>query len=271
MVRKPVVAGTFYPSDTKELKGLLGELFSGTKKGKSLCAVSPHAGYPYSGRGSAFAVSSLKEAKGFIILGPNHTGLGMPFSIMAEGGWETPLGNVKIDSGLAGKLLSACDFLDEDSLAHMQEHSIEVQLPFLQYRFKRFGMVPICIMNTDYSEGFLKKCEALGKAIAGLMKGEGIGVIASSDFSHYIPLEEAERIDGEAIKEILKPDLGGFFRVLKKENASICGFGPIAVLMAAAKALKLKGKLLHSSNSGEATGDTGSVVTYRAIGFGEHI
>lgn len=267
MVRKPVAAGTFYPSDPGELEKMMRGLFSGAGKGDNLGAVSPHAGYPYSGKGSAFAIGSLKKAGKFIILGPNHTGMGMPFSLMLED-WETPLGRASIDSPLANKLLSKCDFLSEDSLAHMQEHSIEVQIPFLQHRFKKFSMVPVCIMNTDYSGEFLRKCGGLGRAIAGLMEGDGIRVIASSDFSHYVPLEEAERIDGMALEKILGLDLPGFFRVLKENQASICGFGPIAVLMAASKALGLKGKLLHSSNSGEATGDFSSVVTYRAIGFG---
>lgn len=268
MLRKPVVSGMFYPSDKGELKGMLDKLFSGTGRGENLGVVSPHAGYPYSGKGSAFAINSLKKAGSFIILGPNHTGMGKQFSVMLEGEWETPLGSVKIDSGLANTLNNGCDFLDEDSSAHMQEHSIEVQLPFLQHRFGKFSFVPVCIMNAGYSEEFMKECKRLGKVIAEAVKGKNAGIVASSDFSHYIPLEVAERIDGKAIGEILELDLKGFFRVLEREQASVCGFGPIAVLMAAAKSLGLKGRLLHSSNSGEGTGDFSSVVSYRAIGFG---
>jgi AmmeMemoRadiSam system protein B len=263
MIRKPAVAGMFYPSDPGELERLLRGLFSGTGKGNSLGVVSPHAGYPYSGKGSAFAINSLREADQFIILGPNHTGMGKQFSVLLEGEWETPLGRVKIDSGLANSLNNRCDFL-----THMQEHSIEVQLPFLQHRFGRFSFVPVCIMNAGYSGEFLKRCEILGKAAAELVKGKGTGIVASSDFSHYIPLEAAERAEKEIIGKILEPDLEGFFRTLESEQASVCGFGPIAVLMAAARELGLKGKLLHSSNSGEGTGDFTSVVSYRAIGFG---
>ena len=170
MLRKPVVAGVFYPSNPKELEKLLKDLFSGTRKGSNLGVVSPHAGYPYSGRGSASAINSLKEADRFIVLGPNHTGLGKPFSILLNGEWETPLGSVKIDSGLAGGLKKACGFLEEDSLAHKQEHSIETQLPFLQHRFPGFSFVPICIMNMGYSQDFLEKCGKLGKEIAKLVK-----------------------------------------------------------------------------------------------------
>ncbi len=268
MVRKPVVSGMFYPSDKGELKEMLDKLFSGTREGRNLGVVSPHAGYPYSGKGSAFAINSLRGANRFIILGPNHTGLGKRFSILLEGEWETPLGSVKIDSGLANTLNNGCDFLEEDSSAHIQEHSIEVQLPFLQHRFGKFSFVPVCIMNAGYSEEFMKKCERLGKVIAEAVKGKNTGIVASSDFSHYIPLESAERVEKEVIGEILELDLEGFFRVLEREQASVCGFGPIAVLMAAAKELGLKGKLLHSSNSGEGTGDFSSVVSYRAVGFG---
>ena len=268
MIRKPVVAGMFYPSEPGELEKLLKGLFSGAGKGNSLGVVSPHAGYPYSGKGSAFAINSLKEADRFIVLGPNHTSLGRPFSILLDGEWETPLGKVRIDPELANALNNKCEFLEEDSSAHMQEHSIEVQLPFLQHRFRKFSFVPICIMNPGYSEEFLKRCEKLGKVIASLVKAGKVGIVASSDFSHYIPAEEAERIDKLAIEQILKLDLAGFFQLLEKEQASICGFGPIAVLMAAAKELGLKGRLLHSSNSGEATKDFSSVVAYRAIGFG---
>ncbi len=268
MLRKPVVSGMFYPSDKGELEEMLDGLFSGTGKGRNLGVVSPHAGYPYSGKGSAFAINSLREAGSFIILGPNHTGLGKPFSILLDGEWETPLGKVKIDSDLANALNNKCGFLDEDSSAHMQEHSIEVQLPFLQHRFRGFSFVPVCIMNASYSGEFLRECERLGKAAAEAVKAGKAGVIASSDFSHYVPLEAAEKVEKEVIGKILGLDLKGFFRVLEKNQASICGFGPIAVLMAAAKELGLKGKLLHSSNSGEGTGDFTSVVSYRAIVFG---
>lgn len=268
MLRKPVAAGMFYPSEPGELKRVLESLFAGTPKGESLGAVSPHAGYPYSGKGCAFAVNSLKEAGSFIILGPNHTGLGKRFSINSDGGWETPLGAVRIDSSLAGKLKNACPLLEEDSLAHLQEHSIEVQLPFLQHRFRDFRFVPICMMSTGYSQEFMEECQKLGEAIVGAMSGGGVAVIASSDFSHHIPAGEAERIDSRAVKEILGLDLEGFFRVLKEEHASVCGFGPIAVLMAAAKSLGLKGRLLHSCHSGDVTGDNQAVVGYRAIGFG---
>jgi AmmeMemoRadiSam system protein B len=266
-VRQPVVAGMFYEGSGSGLKRQLDGLFSGVKAGKECMVVSPHAGYVYSGKSAAFAVSSLKPAKKFIVLGPNHSGLGPRFSIMGSGSWVTPLGKCEIDTELAGKLKS-CDFLEEDVLAHAQEHSIEVQLPFLQHRFKDFTFVPVCIMNTDYSDGFLKKCETLGKKIAEIVKGNNVGVIASSDFSHYLPQDVADMKDEAAVEQITKLDLKGFFRKLEEVDASVCGYGPIAVVMEAAKALGLKAKLVHKSSSGDASGDYNAVVAYYAIGFG---
>ena len=268
-VRNPVVAGSFYYQDPEILGDQLREFYSKTKtKGNCLGVVSPHAGYMYSGQTSAFAIGSLKSAKTFVILGPNHTGLGCDFSIFPGGIWKTPLGECRIDFELAEDLKSAFPELKDDALAHAQEHSIEVQLPFLQFRFKdKFRFVPITLMGSGYEEGYMEKLESLGIEIAKFAKSRDIGIIASSDFSHYLPLREAEHKDSLALKKIMKLDTRGFFEVLKKTNASICGYAPILVLMAAAKRLNLKTMLIHKSNSGESTGDFDSVVTYKAIGF----
>jgi hypothetical protein len=266
MNRNPVVAGTFYPSSKATLEGMLAKLFAGANKDDFGLVVSPHAGYEYSGKTAAHAINSLKPAKSFIVLGPNHSSIGAEFSIMTSGEWETPLGGVKIDSSLAGEL-NKCGILDEDVIAHAHEHSIEVQLPFLQHRFKNFGLVPISIINTDYSGEFLESCALLGKMIAKTIEGRPIGVIASSDFSHYLPSKVADEKDSKAIKKIIALDAKGLFKTLEGMDASVCGFAPIAVVMAAAKALGLKAKVIDHSNSGDATGDYSSVVSYYAIGF----
>jgi AmmeMemoRadiSam system protein B len=267
MARKPVVAGMFYPFGKDALKQNLSKLFAGVKKGDFVCVVSPHAGYQYSGKTAAFAIGSLRASKTFIILGPNHNVIGNEFAIMSSGAWETPLGGVEIDSMLAG-LLSKCEVLVEDDLAHAHEHSIEVQLPFLQYRFGSFKFVPLSITNVDYSEEFLKKCESLGRHIAKKIKGKGIGVVASSDFSHYLPAKVAASKDTRAIDEIKQLNPAGFFRSLEENNASVCGYGPIAVVMYIAKHLGIKAaEVISHSNSGDETGDYSSVVSYYAIGF----
>jgi AmmeMemoRadiSam system protein B len=265
--RHPAVAGAFYPDNKKVLLEQLNSLFSGvSEKHDCEAVVSPHAGYAYSGKGAAHAIAGLKQFQRFIILGPNHYLRGPSFSIMSSGTWETPLGKVAVDREMAAALKNKCKLLEEDESGHEREHSIEVQLPFLQHRFRRFMFVPISIMNTSYSSSFLKDCEALGHAIA-LAAKAGAGIIASSDFSHYVPLQEARRKEKPAIGQIEKLDPEGFFRALDKADSSVCGYGPIAVLLYAAKELGLKARLMHSSSSADATGDESEVVSYRAIGF----
>lgn len=267
MLRRTIVAGMFYPFAREELERMLSRLFDGARSNRFTCVVSPHAGYEYSGRTAACAIASLKPAKTFVILGPNHNALGPEFSIMGSGRWETPLGAVEIDSALA-KEIKKCAVVEEDDLAHMHEHSIEVQLPFLQYRFKEFKFVPISIANADYSEDFMAKCIELGQHIARTINNKDACVIASSDFSHYLPAEVAASKDAKAVDKIEKLDVAGFFRTLERNDASVCGYGPIAVAMSVAKALGLKkAKVINHTNSGDATGDFSSVVAYYAIGF----
>lgn len=266
-IRRPVVSGTFYPFSKASLDRMLSRLFDGVPRNNFVFVVSPHAGYEYSGRTAAFAISSLKSAKNFIILGPNHNAIGHEFAIVSSGSWETPLGNADIDTSLAKELLK-CDVLIEDELGHAHEHSIEVQLPFLKRLFAGFKFVPISIFNIDYSSEFLSQCETLGKQIAKTIRGKNIGVIASSDFSHYLPAKIADSKDAKAIEMIKKLDPKGFFETLEEIDASVCGYGPIAVLMYAAKNLGMKSvEVVNHTNSGDGTGDYSSVVAYYAIGF----
>lgn len=266
MIRRPVVAGMFYSMHPDNLKQQLSKLFEGVVRGEFVCVVSPHAGYEYSGKTAAYAINSLRTASSFIILGPNHNLIGSEFAIMGSGEWETPLGRVAVDVDLADKI-KKCDVLLEDETAHAHEHSIEVQLPFLQYRFKKFGFVPISITNVGYSEDFLARCEKLGKHIAKIIKNKNIGVIASSDFSHYLPREVAKEKDSRVIEEIMKLNPRGLFHTLEAIDASVCGYGPITVLIYIAKEIGLKAKVINQRDSGDTTGDTSSVVSYYAIGF----
>lgn len=267
MKRKPVVAGMFYPFSRDSLERMLSKLFEGAEGNDFVCVISPHAGYEYSGKTAAYAINSLRPAKSFVILGPNHNVMGSEFSITGSGEWETPMGRIEIDPELAEEL-KRCEILREDETAHMHEHSIEVQLPFLQHKFKNPKFIPISIANMDYSNDFLKKCETLGKHIAKTIKGKEVDVIASSDFSHYLPKEVAKDKDEKAIEKIEKFDPHGFFRTLEEIDASVCGYGPIAVLMYIAKELGLKtAKVINHTNSGDSTGDFSSVVSYYAIGF----
>ena len=267
-VRNAIVSGMFYPSDKGKLSSQLSSLFSQANVSeKYRIVVSPHAGYVYSGLGAACAIGSLKPADTFIILGPNHTGMGQEFSIMSQGIWKTPLGDAAIDM-LTATALKKSEIPEEDDWAHSSEHSIEVQLPFLQHRFGKFSFVPVCIMGEGYSQDFLSKCERLGQVIGLLMKEKEICVVASSDFSHYIPAGSAKKFDMQAIEKITNLDTKGFFQTLQKNRATVCGYGPIAVAMAAARTLGLKsGELIKYMNSGDVTKDYSSVVAYAAIGF----
>jgi AmmeMemoRadiSam system protein B len=267
MIRKPAVAGMFY-SIEPELLGKQVEKFMLSAKTKPSCigVISPHAGYGYSGQTAAWAINSLKPADTYIVLGPNHTGCGHEFSLMAEGSWATPLGNAEIDENIAAEIMRRTDIAD-DASAHAGEHSIEVQIPFLQKRFKSFRFVPVCIMNTDYSDSFMDKCITTGEIIAEIVKhslksGKKIGLIASSDFSHYVRPDLIERMEKPIVKAILELNIPRFFDILSSSDASVCGYGPIAVLMAFAGKMGLRARSIDSSNSG---GD--SAVSYRAIGF----
>jgi MEMO1 family protein len=268
-VREPAVAGMFYDRDREGLDETISNLLRGIPEGpKYNSVISPHAGYPYSGRTAARALSSLIPSKRFIIMGPNHTGLGSPFSMMSSGSWKTPLGQAKIDAPLS-KALEKCGLLEDDELAHSKEHSIEVQLPFLQKLFGSISFVTISIMGFGYNSALLSSCEELGSCLAKLIQANpDVRVIASSDFSHYISASSAQEKDKKAIDMIRDLDAEGFFRVLHETRASVCGYAPIAILMIVARKLGWKrAEVLDYTNSGEATGDHSQVVSYAAIGF----
>lgn len=252
-MRYPFVAGMFYPEDKENLELQLRGFFENSKE-KSVCkaVISPHAGYVYSGQTAAYAISSLKPAKTFAVLGVNHSGIGPVFGTNRET-WLTPLGKIKTTP------LNIV-FLEEDNMAG--EHSIEVQLPFLQCRFKNFRIIPISL-NQNFSDEFISKCTELGE----ILSEKNVSLVASSDFSHYLPLEAAKEMDEIALEKIKKLDIKGLFHVIEENDMSVCGFGPIAVAMSFAKNLSLKPKILHISSSGDETGDYSSVVTYYAIGF----
>ncbi|MFH1294893.1 MAG: AmmeMemoRadiSam system protein B [Candidatus Aenigmatarchaeota archaeon] len=260
-VRKPVVSGTFYCMDPAMLREQVSDLLKHSKTRPEFKAVvCPHAGYMYSGRTAAEAMTGLLPFKKFVVMGPNHTGFGSSFSVMTKGAWRTPLGMVPIDEAAA----SIGKPLKNDPTGHLQEHSIEVLLPFMQQRFGRFTIIPISILSPGYGKALLEECMALGKALAKL---DGFGFVASSDFSHYVPANDAKKKDDAVIRKMLDLDAKGMFRALDEVDASVCGFAPIAVLLTVAKERGWHAKRIHSSDSGDVTGDKKSVVAYHAIGF----
>ncbi len=269
--RDAAVAGMFYPSSRSELSKMLGSLFSEAEKknlqGDSEVIVAPHAGYVYSGKVAAAAFCSFCKADTYIILSPNHTGLGSTVSIFPPGEWKTPLGTVDVDDALCSAIAESLN-TERDDLAHISEHAAEVQVPFLQYRFKDFKIAPITIAEHGFEE--LKKLSgALVKAAAEVKKsGIGVALIASSDFSHFVHEEKARREDIAAIRYIEALDTKGFYREVVQKSLSICGFAPIVVAMGYAKECGAKhAELIAYDTSASASGNRASVVGYAAIAF----
>ncbi len=264
MLRQPAVAGYFYQGSPSHLRDQVeGFLVKGGGKLRALGVLSPHAGLVYSGA-VAGAVYSRVELPGTIVLiGPNHTGLGAAVSIMASGQWQTPLGTLAIDEDLAGAIRSRCQRVEDDMIAHLREHSLEVQLPFIQYMKEDVRIVPLQMMDTR-----LETCLELGEAVAGAVKERGGGtlIVASSDMSHYVPAEEARKKDRMAIDRILALDARGLYATVRNENISMCGYGPAVAMVNACKALgATKAELIKYANSGEVSGDYDQVVGYAGM------
>ncbi len=264
MVRHPVVAGQFYPAQASRLSRIIsGMVDDQAEKEDVIGVVSPHAGYPYSGPVTAAAISRIKFKDTFVILGPNHTGMGKALSIMTVGSWETPLGSIEIDTELAGQILTDSRYLEEDDKAHQYEHSIEVQIPFLQYFSKDFRIVPVAF--SYHSPAAYKD---VGRAIARAVKDteKGVVIIASSDMTHYEPQESARQKDNKAIEAILDLDEDELLRRVDEFGISMCGYAPTVALITAAKALgATRAELVRYQTSGDVTGDYSSVVGYAAI------
>lgn len=262
--REAVVAGQFYPSEKDELLKQINNFFAEAKESdfESEVIIVPHAGYVYSGQVAASGFKVLKKKKTYVLLGPNHTGLGSDISISSSDVWETPIGKIKVNKKLSKLIADEIGELDE--LSHIGEHSIEVQLPFLQFLFKEnFDIVAISIATND-----LEKLRKLGAVVSDVSKKCDFGVITSSDFSHFLDQKETKNRDFEAIKCIETMDVDGFYDVVKSKNMSICGASAIVSAMGYLKLKGIKtGRLIEYATSGKVSGDFSSVVGYAAIGF----
>ena len=260
-MRKPAVAGAFYPAEKGECERMLSAFKKGAGKPtvKSRSIVAPHAGWVYSGATAMRSFLALEKADTFVVLSPNHAGRGSAVSTSAED-WATPLGVCKVDSALVGEL-EAARAAKVDENAHVEEHSAEVQLPFLQFLHGSVKFVPITFLDQSLPAA-LRVAEALAKTKA------DISVVASSDFTHYEPAAKAKEKDEKAIERLLAMDAEGFYRVLRDEGVTACGYAPVACALHWAK-LKgaRKGTLLGFSNSGDVSGDNASVVDYASIAF----
>jgi MEMO1 family protein len=264
--RKPAFAGRFYGENPSELNQELSELVKplpDKEKKKILGAVSPHAGYIYSGHVAGELYSRINIPRRVVILSPNHIGYGGRISLFPDGYWETPLGDVKVDSELCSLIESKYKPIERDTEAHLFEHSLEVQLPFLQYLKGDFQIVPMTLMRLTY-----KECENLAKAISDSIKElrEEVIVIASSDLNHYEDKRVTEKKDMMAIEKVLSLDPRRLLDVTSRYNISMCGVIPTTVMLILCSELGAqKAELLKHATSSEVSGDYNRVVGYGAI------
>ncbi len=264
MIRNPAVAGQFYPLRASAIeKQVFGIIEKTKEKVDAIGIMSPHAGYIYSGAVAGAVYSRIELKPVYIILGPNHTGRGKPYSIMSEGSWAMPQGEIQIDAELAKRLVKGSEFLEEDFLAHAYEHSIEVQLPFLQFFKKPFKFIPIIISQ---AQGHVY--QALGIEIAKAVKDAkaDVLIIASSDLTHYEDQESAKAKDKKVLAAILSLDAGELVNRVEKFDISMCGYAAVSVMLTAAKELGAKSaELVKYQTSGDVSGDYSSVVGYGGI------
>jgi AmmeMemoRadiSam system protein B len=265
--RPPAVAGTFYEGTPERLAAQVAACFAENPEPEAkepfIGAVVPHAGLMYSGHVAAAFYGAAELPRRFIILCPNHTGFGHFAAINREGNWQTPLGSVAVDTTLAGALMQQSELLAEDSLAHAREHSLEVQLPFLQTLLGDFTFVPICLGANRYDY-----CQEIGNAIASVIAtaDEPVGILASSDLNHYEDQKTTLRKDQLAIDEVLKLDPQELWRVVDDLDISMCGFIPTTTMLIAARRLGAKNaRLIKHATSGDVNGDYSHVVGYAAI------
>jgi AmmeMemoRadiSam system protein B len=275
-VRSPAVAGYFYESDPKALveqiegsfrspigPGTLPKLNPEGER-RILALISPHAGYTYSGPVAAHGYLSLAEDGKpdlIVLIGPNHTGIGSGVSIMNSGSWRTPMGVVDVDEEVAKEIMERSTIIDSDESAHMREHSIEVQIPFLQYVLGDFRIVPIAMMMQD-----LNTSRDVGEAVAKALGKTNSVIVASTDMTHYEPQPQAEKKDKAVIEAILELDEERLINTVHGLNASVCGYGPVAATITASKNLgATRVSLLKYATSGDVTRDFHQVVGYASL------
>jgi AmmeMemoRadiSam system protein B len=268
ILRHPAVAGRFYPRDPDDLRAeLKGFLFQSSSVNVSpvqaIGCIAPHAGYMYSGHVAGAVFAGLQIPSRCIILGPNHTGMGRALAMMSEGAWETPLGNVPIDTKLADSLHKRFPELHEDSSAHRAEHAIEVELPFLQLRQPELSFVPIALGTAHF-----EPLHELGKAMADVIaaQNEAVLMVASSDMNHYESDAITRIKDHRAIERILSLDPAGLYETVRQQEISMCGFGPSVAMLTAARQLGAKtADLVKYATSGDVSGDRDMVVGYAGV------
>ncbi len=264
MLREPAYAGQFYPGTASQLRAMIESFIDGDAEKENVVGlVAPHAGYIYSGAVTGEVISRVIFKNTFIILAPNHTGYGKPFSVMTSGYWRTPLGEVQIDAELAQKLISISSYLKEDPAAHEFEHSIEVQLPFLQFFKPDVKIVPV-VLSVGTPEIYKEIGYGIARALQELNR-EAV-IFASSDMSHYEPQNIARKKDRQAIEAMLDLNPDELLKRVEDQDISMCGYAPAAVMLTAARELGgSQAKLVKYQTSGDISGDFNRVVGYAGI------
>ena len=268
MVRVPAVAGQFYPAHPRELSALVRTYTAtGSPQGRILvraCLV-PHAGYVYSGAVAGAVFSRIVLPKKILLIGVRHYPRGEALAILSQGAWRTPLGDVLVDEALATRLCGACPSLREDAVAHRQEHSLEVQLPFLQELNPGFSFVPVALGTLQFD-----RLEEVGEAVAQVLTetNEEVLVVTSSDMNHYEDDETTRRKDHLAIDCLLRFDAKGLYEVCVERKISMCGLGPAIAMLTAMRRLGAKqASLVRYATSGDVSGECERVVGYAGMTF----
>jgi len=264
-MRSPVVADRFYPGKPSDLQDTLHNLVpdvSEDLKQRAIAAISPHAGYVYSGGVAGETIGRVRVPGTVVILGPNHHGAGAPLALGTED-WRMPIGDVVIDRELAGQILDRSEVIKEDDVAHAQEHSLEVQVPFLQYCNSSVRIVPIVVSHVSYSV-CVEAANDLAEAIRNY--SQPVLLLASTDMTHYESRRDASRKDHLALERIEALDPKGLYDTVLNNRISMCGIMPTTITLLAAISLGAKeAQLVRYTDSGEASGDTSQVVGYAGL------
>jgi len=265
MIRLPAVAGRFYPDDPDHLRAAVDSYLAGgeEKKIRARACLVPHAGYIYSGGVAGEVYRHMEIPARVILVGPRHYPRGAPLAILSDGAWQTPLGMAPIDRPLAEKIARAFPLLREDAVAHSAEHSLEVQIPFLQRLAPLFSFVPIVIGPAQW-----EPLDALGHALASVIAAERnpVLLIASSDMNHYETDAVTRVKDRKAIDQLLALEPRKLFDTVRDENISMCGYAAAVVAVIAARDLGATGaELVRYATSGDVNGDMQEVVGYAGI------
>ncbi|GAB4411713.1 MAG: AmmeMemoRadiSam system protein B [Thermodesulfovibrionales bacterium] len=264
MRRKAAVAGQFYHATPAKLSNQVQQYVADNlPKEHAIGILSPHAGLVYSGSVAGAVYSRIAMPETFILIGPNHTGLGARMALMPHGEWEIPTGVFPVDEKLSRRILSNTPLVSSDTQAHLFEHSLEVQLPFIAHFSKESKIIPLTIMSATLDE-----CRSIGEGIAKSIKEAEypVVIVASSDMSHYVPDDTARKKDRMAIDRILALDPDGLYNTVVKEQISMCGYLPATTMLFAAKSLGAReARLVKYATSAEVSGDYDYVVGYAGV------